>query len=339
MCDIYWRGIGRDDPPIPERSYVARIPGGGWIIKTVNLHDYVCISTGMSSVGHKAELAKHINRLRTFFPKEFDFFPRTWLLPEEQDQFEAYARRKREKGKTMTYILKPDEGAQGEGIFLFQNPRDLCTLKVPSVVQEYISKPLLIRGLKFDLRLYVLVAGLDPPEVYLSTSGMVRFCTIPYQPPSVKNFHKTFMHLTNYSLNKRSKDYVHSEEEEGGGEEGSKRTLTSVWAELTAQGYDMDEMWGKVGKLVGQTMVVVLPQLMVEQKAFTVENSLQQPLKGFQVHVQSAALDDHRRMRTSPVTHISIQTCIVLCVTVSPPPPPPPPPTHTHTHAQSVAGL
>ena len=115
-----------------------------------------------------------------------------------------------------------------------------------------------IRGLKFDLRLYVLVAGLDPPEVYLSTSGMVRFCTIPYQPPSVKYFHKTFMHLTNYSLNKRSKDYVHSEEEEGGGEEGSKRTLTSVWAELTAQGYDMDEMWGKVGKLVGQTVVVVL---------------------------------------------------------------------------------
>lgn len=256
---------------------------------------HVYMPTGMSTVAHKAELAKHMNRLRKFFPEEFDFYPRTWLLPEEQEEFEAYAYRKREQGKAMTYILKPDEGAQGEGIFLFQNPRDLCALKVPSVVQEYISKPLLIRGLKFDLRLYVLVVGLDPPEVYLSTSGMVRFCTIPYQPPSVKNLHQTFMHLTNYSLNKRSKDYVHSEEEEGGGQEGSKRTLTSVWAELIAQGCDMDEMWGKVGKLVGKTVVAVLPQLMVEQKTFILENSLKQPPKGFQVcSTPSSALGGHR---------------------------------------------
>jgi len=255
---------------------------------------HVYMPIGMSTVAHKAELAKHMNRLRKFFPEEFDFYPCTWLLPEEQEEFEAYTRRKREQGKAMTYILKPDEGAQGEGIFLFQNPRDLCALKVPSVVQEYISKPLLIRGLKFDLRLYVLVVGLDPPEVYLSTSGMVRFCTIPYQPPSVKNLHQTFMHLTNYSLNKRSKDYVHSEEEEGGGQEGSKRTLTSVWAELIAQGCDMDEMWGKVGKLVGKTVVAVLPQLTVEQKTFILENSLKQSPKGFQVwSTPSSALGDH----------------------------------------------
>jgi hypothetical protein len=26
-CDIYWRGLERDEPPIPDSSYIARIPG------------------------------------------------------------------------------------------------------------------------------------------------------------------------------------------------------------------------------------------------------------------------------------------------------------------------
>ena len=237
------------------------------------------ILAGMSGVSHKAELAKHLNRLRHFFPEEFNFYPRTWLLPEEQEDFEAYAQRKRERGKTVTYIVKPDEGSQGEGIFLIQNPRDLYHLKLPSVVQEYIPKPLLLRGLKFDLRLYILVASTDPLEVYLSRSGMARFCTVPYQPPTLKNLHQTFMHLTNYSLNKRSKEYVHSSESD----KGSKQTLASVVSELKAQGCNTEEVWGRVGLLVCRTLVAVLPQLMVERKAFMAEHSLPNPPKCFQV--------------------------------------------------------
>lgn len=105
----------------------------------------------MSTVAHKAELAKHLNRMRQFFPEDYDFFPRTWLLPDEEEQFTTLVQSRREKGKTPTYIVKPDQGAQGEGIFLIQNPRDLTNLKLPSVVQEYIPNPLLLQGLKFAL--------------------------------------------------------------------------------------------------------------------------------------------------------------------------------------------
>lgn len=94
------------------------------------------------------------------------------------------------------------------------------------------------------------------------------------------------MHLTNYSLNKRSKDFVHSEEGKEG--EASKRTLTSVAEELEAQGHDVAGMWRQVGEMVGKTVVAILPQLMVERKAFLVEHSLQKPPNGFQVHCQRA---------------------------------------------------
>ena len=236
----------------------------------------------MNTVAHKAELSKHINRLRKFFPDEFSFYPRTWLLPQDQESFEAYAHSSHGKKKksNKTYIVKPDEGAQGEGIFLIQQPRDLYHLKVPSIVQEYVAKPLLIRGLKFDLRLYVLVASLDPLEVYLSDSGMARFCTVPYAFPSVSNLHETFMHLTNYSLNKRSKEYIHSERSD----EGSKQTLDSIMKELQSQGHDVKEIWEGVGELVCKTVFAVLPQLMVEGKSYMIEHSMKTPVNGFQVY-------------------------------------------------------
>lgn len=50
-------------------------------------------------------------------------------------------------------------------------------------------------------------------QIYMARDGLARFCTVPYQHPNNRNIHSAYMHLTNYSLNKRSRNYLHTESE------------------------------------------------------------------------------------------------------------------------------
>lgn len=71
------------------------------------------------------------------------------------------------------------------------------------VVQEYLENPYLIDNLKFDIRLYVLVASCDPLKIFLYHDGIVRFATEEYKPiEGLKNLDNMYVHLTNYAINK-----------------------------------------------------------------------------------------------------------------------------------------
>lgn len=74
------------------------------------------------------------------------------------------------------------------------------------VISQYIDNPLLINGLKFDLRLYVLVTNFDPLKIYVYNEGLVRFASEPYNIESIKS--NVYAHLTNYSINKKSENFI-----------------------------------------------------------------------------------------------------------------------------------
>jgi hypothetical protein len=46
-----------------------------------------------------------------------------------------------------------------------------------------VDNPFLIDKKKFDVRLYVLIRGIDPLEAYLCDEGIVRLCTTNYKKP------------------------------------------------------------------------------------------------------------------------------------------------------------
>lgn len=42
---------------------------------------------GMNALGHKNNLARNIKRMSKFFEKDFDFSPKTWILPQDANDF------------------------------------------------------------------------------------------------------------------------------------------------------------------------------------------------------------------------------------------------------------
>lgn len=91
----------------------------------------------------------------------------------------------------------------------------------------------MVKGLKFDLRIYVLLYGINPLKVYLFEDGLARFATSPYKKPKRSNMKNMFMHLTNYSINKTSADFVHNQKDDGTGD-GHKKSLNQIYEEIAS---------------------------------------------------------------------------------------------------------
>jgi len=104
------------------------------------------------------------------------------------------------------YIMKPSASSCGRGIKIIGKKTQIAK-RSGYVVSKYISKPHLLRGYKYDLRLYVLVTSFDPLKIYLFQDGLVRLATVPYST-SKASLKQRFVHLTNYSVNKKAEAYV-----------------------------------------------------------------------------------------------------------------------------------
>ena len=95
-----------------------------------------------------------------------------------------------------------------------------------------MHEPLLINGYKFDLRLYVIITSFDPLKIYIHSEGLVRLATEPYSPKT-KTLRRRNMHLTNYSVNRKSEKYVKNMDV-------WDRSTTSGAASLDGVSVDMD---------------------------------------------------------------------------------------------------
>ncbi|NWU02316.1 TTL11 polyglutamylase, partial [Urocynchramus pylzowi] len=244
-CDIYWHGVSFHDNNIFS-GQVNKFPG-------------------MTETVRKITLSRAMRTMRDLFPLEYNFYPRSWILPEELPLFVAEVRMMKDSNPSWkpTFIVKPDGGCQGDGIYLIKDPSDIrltgSIQSRPAVVQEYICKPLLVDKLKFDIRLYVLLKSLEPLEIYIAKDGLSRFCTEPYQEPTLKNLHQVFMHLTNYSLNIHSGNFIHSDS----ANTGSKRTFSSILCRLSSRGADVKKLWSDIISLVIKTIIALTPELKV----------------------------------------------------------------------------
>ncbi|XP_017301099.1 tubulin polyglutamylase TTLL6-like [Diaphorina citri] len=106
----------------------------------------------MANLESKAILAYHLNRMKYFFPDEYNIFPKSWSLPRQWKEVISYNREHADE----TLILKPTRGAEGKGIKILNFIPEHEVMDQDASCQVYLSNVLLINGFKFDLRVYVL---------------------------------------------------------------------------------------------------------------------------------------------------------------------------------------
>ncbi|OCT89704.1 tubulin polyglutamylase TTLL13 [Xenopus laevis] len=205
---------------------------------------------GMTEICRKDLLARNMNRLSKLFPKEYNIFPRTWCLPADYGDLQAHCRTK----KNSTYICKPDSGCQGRGIFLSKNLKDI-NHSDNMICQQYIPKPFLIDGFKFDLRIYVLVTSCEPLRIFVYKEGLARFATMNYVEPSHSNLDDVCMHLTNYAINKHNENFIRDDLT------GSKRKLSTLNTWLENNHYNTCKLWEDIDDVIIKTLISAHPIL------------------------------------------------------------------------------
>lgn len=249
-ANIYWTSLALQTNEykigLRNNKFVSRLPG-------------------MSEIAQKKITGFILNKYQSFYPEEYKFFPKTFLLPEQLNVFKNYFN----SVTNEVFIAKPTNGLQGDGIILIHSLGDLPNFDLLKktnskyteyVVQKYIENPLLIEKKKFDLRLYILVSSIEPYICYLNEEGLARFCTHEYKSPTKKNKKNSYMHLSNYSLNKNS-DCFKQSDEISEINDGSKRTLQSFWKSLEASGYKKDDLMKPTERLIKKFMTAIYPFL------------------------------------------------------------------------------
>ncbi|XP_006822303.1 tubulin polyglutamylase TTLL7-like [Saccoglossus kowalevskii] len=227
--------------------------------RIVDLKPYQRINhfPGMGEICRKDCLARNITKIGKAHPEEYNFSPRTWILPSEYNTFQCYVRDLKKKKKHKTFICKPANGAMGNGISIFRNGE-----KIPQhdhmIIQEYLDKPFLIDGYKFDLRVYVLVTSCDPLRIFLYNDGLVRLSTEKYCHPTESNVDQLFMHLTNYSVNKKSDNFEKTDDVDS----GSKRSIKFLNDFLRKNDFDVAALWKSIADVIIKTMVVAEPHVL-----------------------------------------------------------------------------
>ncbi|NXG05520.1 TTL13 polyglutamylase, partial [Sakesphorus luctuosus] len=203
---------------------------------------------GMIELCRKDLLARNLNRMLRLFPTEYNIFPRTWCLPADYGDFQAY----RSMSKTRTFICKPDNSCQGRGIFITHHPEEIKHGE-RMICQQYISEPFLIDSFKFDMRIYVLVTSCDPLRVFVYKEGLARFATMRYINRSSRNLGDICMHLTNYAINKHNENFIQDDTM------GSKRKLSTLNAWMAEHSYDTTKLWADIDDIVIKTLISAHP--------------------------------------------------------------------------------
>eukprot|EP01041_Mallomonas_annulata_P010563 gene10563-22041_t len=257
---------------------------------------------GMVNIYRKSNLAHSLRNMEKMASVQYDFFPKTWILPLDYSEIIKYFRNPTKPNPCL--IVKPVSGSQGRGIHLALSPNDIDP-NSPCIAQEYIANPLLIDGYKFDLRIYVLITCCEPLRILIYREGLVRLCTVPYQAPNTLNKGTSYMHLTNYAINKNNELFVQNqstinnnsnnnknnnntdtteqEPESDNQNNASKRSLSWFFTWLQSQNINTSIIWKNICDIIIKTLISIQCTLAKDLQDCKISNEDKSPFTCFEL--------------------------------------------------------
>lgn len=232
---------------------------------------------GAFLMGRKDNFHNAMKGLQQRIGDDSNFYPTSFLLPNEINEAELHF------SSIPLWIFKPCASSRGRGIHLISSHDD----KLPTnkgILQQYIEKPLLITGRKFDIRLYVLVTSVAPLRIYIHKSGLGRFATHQYDlcgdPSDLQ------MHLTNFSLNKVSNDFI-SCNENVESIENSKWSLDFLLNYFKSLSIDIEKLMKDIEKVVISSLIGGVCQIRRHH-----QNLIKHPHTSYEVYGFDILLDE-----------------------------------------------
>ena len=147
---------------------------------------------GNAGIVVKSMLFSTLEKAAERFHGAFDFYPEQYLMPRDNDKLIRLRTQGSEKDPLW---LKKDANHRGVRL-LSHVALDMMLLHRPqkAIISQYID-PLLLDGFKWDLGIYVLVAGIHPLRIYIHKNALLRVCRkkYPVPKPSSKDDTETYV--------------------------------------------------------------------------------------------------------------------------------------------------
>ena len=202
-----------------------------------------------SQITRKDLLYRNFMKMKNNFSEDFNYMSVTYTLPRDykkiKENFENYIPQ-----SNYLWLLKPSGSARGEGIKFMESFSDVP--KNLTILTRYIHNPDLLKGRKYDLRVYIFVTGHQPLKIYVYNEGVVRIATEQYNldTSDLKNL---YQHLTNVALNKKSEKFKEND--------NNDQENTNIWSfsllreHYKKEGKDFDELFKKIQDIAVKSII------------------------------------------------------------------------------------
>ncbi|XP_050514072.1 probable tubulin polyglutamylase ttll-15 isoform X1 [Diabrotica virgifera virgifera] len=125
----------------------------------------------------------HITNKVTLATSGLNYIPPAFKLPVDKDKLLEYS----QKFTNVSFVQKNNDHREVKIKKIF----DVNLDEEGTFLQEYVDKPLLVSGHRFDIGIYTIITSVEPLRVYIyNGEGLLRFCPEKYHPFDPENLDK-----------------------------------------------------------------------------------------------------------------------------------------------------